>query len=100
VVLAVAKQLGVSWHTIMRQVDQRSTPLIDDPDRLAGVSALGVEETAFLKATGCHPTLCATGIADLSPGRPARLLDVVPAAPARCSAGGWQTGTPSGVRRS
>jgi transposase len=41
------------------------------------VSVLGVDETAFLRATGAHPTLFATGIADLTPGRPARLLDVV-----------------------
>ena len=39
--------------------------------------AVGVDETAFLRATGTHPTLYATGIADLTPGRPARLLDVV-----------------------
>jgi transposase len=41
------------------------------------VSAVGVDETAFLRATGGHPTLFATGIADLTPGRPARLLDGV-----------------------
>jgi hypothetical protein len=41
------------------------------------VRAVGVDETAFLRATGTHPTLFATGIADLTPGRPARLLDVV-----------------------
>jgi hypothetical protein len=36
-----------------------------------------VGETVFLGATGQHPTIYATGIADLTPGRPARLLDVV-----------------------
>jgi transposase len=36
-----------------------------------------VDETAFLRATGQHPTMYATGIADLTPGRPARLCDVV-----------------------
>jgi hypothetical protein len=41
------------------------------------VRAVGVDETAFLRATGTHPTLFATGIAELTPGRPARLLDVV-----------------------
>jgi transposase len=61
----------------MRQVRDRGTPLVDDPARLAGVSAVGVDETAFLRATGTHPTMFATGIADLTPGRPARLLDVV-----------------------
>lgn len=76
-VSAVADQLGVAWHTIMTQVNERGKPLISDPARLDGVSALGVDETAFLRATGTHPTLYATGIADLSPGRPAMLLDVV-----------------------
>ena len=46
-------------------------------DDFDGVSAVGVDETAFLRACRTHPTLYATGIADLTPGRPARLLDVV-----------------------
>ena len=41
------------------------------------MTAIGVDETSFLRATGGHPTRYATGIADLTPGRPARLLDVV-----------------------
>ena len=75
-VSAVAAELGVSWHTIMSQVRTRGKPLVEDPDRLAGVSAIGVDETAFLRATGAHPTLYATGIADLTAGRTPRLLDV------------------------
>ena len=84
----VARALGVGWATIMRIVTVRGTPLLDDPDRLAGVSALGVDETSFLRATGTHPTWYVTGVADLTPGRCARLLDVVPG---RSSAalGGW-----------
>lgn len=35
------------------------------------------DETAYLRATGQHPTIFATGIADLTPARPARLLDVI-----------------------
>ena len=68
----------MAWHTIMTQVVERGTPLIEDPDRLPGVSAIGVDETAFLRATGTHPRLYVTGVADLTPGRAARLLDVVP----------------------
>jgi len=41
------------------------------------VSAVGVDETAYLRATATHSTTFATGIVDLTPGRPARLLDVV-----------------------
>lgn len=50
---------------------------ISDPARLDGVSAVGVDETSFLSTTGQHPTLCATVISDLTPRRPAWLLDVV-----------------------
>jgi len=71
----------VAWWTVMDQVVDRGTPLIDDPTRLTPIdgpiTAVGVDETAFLRATGKHPTLFATGIADLTSGRPARLLDVV-----------------------
>jgi len=75
-VSVVADQLGVAWHTIMTQVTDRGKPLVEDPKRLENVSAIGVDETAFLRATGRHPTLYATGIADLTGGRTPRLLDV------------------------
>ena len=72
-----AAALGVAWWTVMRQVIDRGPPAIDDPDRLAAVTAVGVDETAYLRATAVHATTFATGVADLTPGRPARLLDVV-----------------------
>lgn len=75
-VSAVAGELGVSWHTIMTQVNSRGKPLIDDPARLAAVRAIGVDGTAFLRATGKHQAQYATGIADLTAGRTPRLLDV------------------------
>ena len=87
----IAADLAVAWHTVMRQVRDRGTPILDDPSRLAGVSAVGVDETAFLRATGTHPTMFATGIADLSPGRPARLLDVVEGRSGTVL-GGWLAG--------
>ena len=71
-------ELGVSWGTVMRAVREYGAPLVDDPDRLAGVVGLGVDETAWLRATATRSTRYVTGIVDLSPGRPARLLDVVP----------------------
>jgi transposase len=73
----MARVFGVGWATIMRVVTARGRPVIEDPARLAGVSTVGVDETAYLRATGTHPTRYATGIADLTPGRPTRLLDVV-----------------------
>jgi transposase len=92
-VAEVARELGVGWNTVMRAVTEHGKPRIDDPTRLDGVSRLGVDETAMLAArvvspttTGqgaavspprWEPTRYVTGIIDLSPGRPARLLDVV-----------------------
>jgi transposase len=80
-VAMTAAALGVAWATVWTQVEQRGLPRIDDPARLdppgAPVTAVGVDETALLRATGQHPTAYVTGIADLTPGRPARLLDVV-----------------------
>ena len=78
-VSAVAAGLGVGWATIMRIVTKLGKPVIAPPDRLGEVSAVGVDETAFLRATAEHSTMYVTGIADLTDGRPARLLDVVQA---------------------
>jgi transposase len=77
---AVATSLGVGWATVMRAVREYGTPLVDDPARLAGVAAVGVDETAFLAAGPCSSTQFVTGIVALpGPGRPcAHLLDVVP----------------------
>jgi transposase len=79
-VAATARALGVGWHTIMRVVRELGEPVVDDPARIdppnAPVRAVGVDETTFLAAAPTHPTEFATGITDLTPGRPARLLDV------------------------
>ena len=55
-VTAVARDLGVGWATVMRAVADHGTPLVDDPTRLDGVAALGLDETSFLKATRVAPT--------------------------------------------
>jgi transposase len=75
-VSAVAAEFGVGWHTVMRAVRDHGRPLVDDPARLDGVRAMGVDETAFLAAAGDRYTAFATGIVDLT-GRP-RLPDLVP----------------------
>src|SRR4051794_15270254 len=78
-VAVVAWELGVGWGTVMRAVAEHGIPLIDDPARLEGVAALGVDETAFLAASATHATEFATGLVDLTrTDGPARLLDVVP----------------------
>jgi hypothetical protein len=78
-VAAVARAFGAGWGTIMAAVRDHGRPLIDDPARLAGVGAVGVDETAFTAATATSPTAFVTGIVDLARrrGGAARLLDVV-----------------------
>src|SRR4029450_7109787 len=84
-VAAVARDLGVGWATIMRAVADHGTPLVDDAARLAGVTALGLDETSSLKATRVAPTRYVTGLVDLERGR---LLDVV-ADRTRAAVAGW-----------
>ena len=73
-VAAVARDLGVGWATIMRAVGDHGRPLVDAPTRLEDVTALGLDETSFLKATRVAPTRWVTGLVDLERGR---LLEVV-----------------------
>jgi transposase len=47
---------------------------VEDPTRLNGVAALGLDETSFLQATWAAPTRYVTGLVDLERGR---LLDLV-----------------------
>jgi transposase len=84
-VAAVARDLGVGWATVMRAVTDHGTPLVEDPGRLDGVAALGLDETSFLKATRTAPTRYVTGLVDLEGGR---LLDVV-ADRTRAAVHGW-----------
>jgi transposase len=91
-VAAVARNLGVGWATIMRAVTEHGTPLVEDPGRLDGVAALGLDETSFLKATRLAPTRYVTGLVDLEHGR---LLDLV-ADRTRDAVGGWLEVRPRG----
>jgi len=75
-VAGVAADCGVGWNTVMRAVRAHATPLVEDPARLAGVAALGVDETAFLAATATHATEFTTGLIRAD-GHSARLLDLV-----------------------
>jgi transposase len=84
-VAAVARDLGVGWATIMRAVRAHGRSLVEDPTRLDGVAALGLDETSFLKATRVAPTRWVTGLVDLEGSR---LLDVV-ADRTRAAVDGW-----------
>jgi transposase len=89
-VAAVARDLGVGWATVMRAVADHGRPLVEDPDRLDGVAALGLDETSFLKATRVAPTRYVTGLVDLERGR---LLDLV-ADRTRAAVDGWLSSRP------
>ena len=68
-----------AWVTrrVGAAVVEVGTPLVDDPDRLADVAGLGVDEHAWQRANAVRHTQYATGVVGLRAGRPARLLEVV-----------------------
>jgi transposase len=74
-VAQMARELGVSWHTVMNAVREHGEPLVDDPERVGVVRMLGVDETSWLKANADHPTRYATGLVDL---QRRIIVDVVP----------------------
>lgn len=81
-VAAVARRLGVDWHTVWDAIKPLLEKLAADPSRLAGVDTLGVDEHIWhhRPRPGKGPKEL-TGIVDLTRrnGRPkARLLDLVP----------------------
>lgn len=79
-VARVAVDLGVSWPTAMRAVrDYGGRMLTAARPADTPVRVLGLDETAFLKATATSHTQYVTGLVDVRPaaGGPARLIDVV-----------------------
>lgn len=73
-VAQVARSFGVGWHRAWAAVERHGRPLVDDPRRLHGVRALGIDEHKMLRAGPKHHTVYATQFVDLDTGR---LLDVV-----------------------
>jgi Transposase/Ornithine cyclodeaminase/mu-crystallin family len=74
-VAEVARELGCDWHTVMGAVAAYGTPLVEDPERIGPVSALGLDETLFARTGRWRTQEWCTSIVDV--GRPAQLLDVV-----------------------
>ena len=73
-VAVVARELGVCWWTVMDAVVLHGTPLVEDPERVKKVRALGIDETSFLSATREHRTIYVTGLVDLDRKR---IIDMV-----------------------
>ena len=74
-VSAVAGELGCDWHTVMDAVIAYGTPLVEDPDRIGEVIALGLDETLFVRAGQWKRRSWVTSIVDVT--SPSQLLDVV-----------------------
>ena len=71
-VAQVAREFGIGWHTAMAAVREHGERLVEDPQRLGAPSALGLDETSFLRAGPKHPTVI-IGFVDLDRHK---LLDV------------------------
>ncbi len=63
------------WHTVNNAVLAYGQALPQDPDRFGVVSALGLDEVAFLREAPYYRTAFSTSIVE---GKNAQLLNVVP----------------------
>lgn len=72
-VSAVAQELGCDWHTVNDTVVAYGRLLVDDPDRIGPVHAIGMDETLFVRAGGYRAQRWATTFADVSGHR---LIDI------------------------
>jgi transposase len=71
----VAERLGCDWHTVNAAVLAYGTALIEHPERFDDVTALGLDETAFVRLAPYFRTNFITSIVDVGQGQ---LLDIVP----------------------
>jgi transposase len=93
-VAEVARELGCDWHTVNDAVMAYGTALIDaDTDRIAAVSALGLDETLFCRTGRWRTQQWCTSLVDVSPGN-TQLLDVVPGRDAS-GPSGWLEARPT-----
>jgi transposase len=74
-VTEVAADLGCDWHTVMDAVIHYGTPLIDDPNRIGSVAAIGLDEVLFCRSGPFKRRAWSTQVVDVARGQ---LLDVVP----------------------
>jgi transposase len=71
----LARVLQCDWHTVNDAVVAYGAALIDHPDRFSEVTALGLDETAFVRQAPYFKTNYVTSIVDVGAGQ---LLDIVP----------------------
>lgn len=70
----VADDLGCDWHTVMDAVVLFGEPLIDDPARCGMVSAVGLDETLYVREGRYRRQRWSTQVVDVQHGL---LLDVL-----------------------
>ncbi len=70
----MARAFGIAWATAWAAFESLARPAVEDPARIGGVEALGIDETGFLAATPTHPRIFATGLVDVRRGL---LCDVI-----------------------
>jgi transposase len=95
-VAEVARELGCDWHTVMDAVLSYGTPLVEDPNRIGAVTALGLDETLFCRRGRWRTQQWCTSIVDVSPGH-TQLLDVV-AGRSATGPSRWLEARPTGWR--
>jgi transposase len=103
-VAEVAREIGCDWHTVNDAVMAYGTPLVEDPERIGEVSALGLDETLFCRRGRWRAQQWCTSIVDVSTDHDAQLLDVVegrdatgPSAWLENRSEVWRTGIAYGV---
>lgn len=72
----VAAEVGCDWHTINDAVVAYGELIVDHPDRIGAVRALGLDEILFYRSGPFHTKNWATTIVDVG-SEHAQLLDVV-----------------------
>lgn len=76
----VARDIGCDWHTVNDAVVAYGAILVDHPDRIGTVTALGLDETLFVREGERHRQVWSTSIVDVAA---AQLLDVIKGRDAR-----------------
>jgi transposase len=79
------RDFGVGWATVMAAVREDGARLLRRAQLGAQASAIGVDETAFTRATALTATVFAPDVVDLHAGK---LIDVLEVEPEKY----WRTG--------
>lgn len=96
----VAAELGCDWHTVNDAVIAYGEALLDaDCKRVGTVTALGLDETLFVRTGRFRTQSWCTSITDVSPGRPARLVEIIEGRTA-ATVSGWIDAQPDTWRDS